>query len=81
MSHHCPVKDCDITDVPDDRLTCRQDWGRISRPLQRAVYDAWDHGRGRGTPQHAAAMRAAISAAERARQTETHRNSEREATT
>jgi hypothetical protein len=72
MSHPCPVTGCDVTDVPDERLTCRQDWARISRPLQRAVYDAWDHGRGRGTPQHQAAMDAAIRAAERQRGTAAH---------
>lgn len=67
MSHPCPAAGCTVENVPDDRLMCRQDWARIAKPLQRAVYDAWDHGRGRGTPQHSAAMRAAISAAERAR--------------
>ncbi|HZR50167.1 MAG TPA: hypothetical protein VFB06_11665 [Streptosporangiaceae bacterium] len=67
MSHQCPLVACDVKDVPDDRLLCRQDWARVPKPLQQAVYRAWDHGRGRGTKAHSAACAAAISAAQKAR--------------
>lgn len=64
MSHPCPTG-CGVPDVPDDRLACRQCWGLIPKPLQQAVYRNWDHGRGRGSQAHTAAMRAAIEAASR----------------
>jgi hypothetical protein len=67
VSHPCPVSGCDVMDVPDDLLTCRQDWRLVPKPLQQAVYRAWDHGRGRGTRAHTAACDAAVRAAENGR--------------
>lgn len=58
---------CDVPDVPDDRLMCPRNWARVGKPLQQAVYRAWDHGRGRGTRAHSAASAAAVSAAQKAR--------------
>ena len=71
LTHSCPVAGCTVPDVPDDRLTCRQDWRLVPRPLQRAVWAAWDDGRGRDTKAHTEACLAAIRAAETARTQET----------
>jgi hypothetical protein len=48
--------------VDDDVLLCAADWRTVSLPLRRALYAAWDDGRGRGTPAHQAAMDAVIRA-------------------
>lgn len=61
MSHECPRNGCDAI-VADSVLMCGPDWVRVPPPLQRAVYRAWDRGRGRGSLAHLAAMEAAIRA-------------------
>lgn len=61
MSHKCPKKGCE-TDVADDKLTCKEHWFLIPRPLRTAVWRAWDNERGAGTPEHIAAIAAAVRA-------------------
>lgn len=58
--HRCPAKGCPRTNVPADKLMCGIHWRLVPAPLQRAVYQAWDHGAGRGSPEHLAAMAAAV---------------------
>lgn len=60
-SHPCPKRDCTVT-VPSHQLPCRQHWFAVRRALRDAVWRTWDRGRGAGTPEHTAAMRAAIAA-------------------
>ncbi|MBO0816563.1 MAG: hypothetical protein J2P30_15655 [Actinobacteria bacterium] len=45
MTHICPARGCPRR-VPDHLLMCGIDWRRVPAPLQRAVYDAYDHGAG-----------------------------------
>lgn len=59
MSHECPHNGCDRL-VDPGKLLCRQDWARVPEPLQKALYSAWDHGRGRGSAAHREAMLAVI---------------------
>lgn len=61
MSHECPANGCDRT-VDAGKLMCAEDWRRVPKPLQKAVYSAWDKGRGALSPAHRAAMKAAIRA-------------------
>jgi hypothetical protein len=63
--HRCPVGECGESVAPG-RLMCTPHWRLVPRPLQGAVWQAWDGGRGRGTPAHTAAIVRAIGAAERA---------------
>lgn len=65
MSHQCPRNGCKQVVARDDKLMCRDDWRLVPAPLQRAVWEAWDNGNGRGTPAHAAAIQAAIRAVNR----------------
>jgi hypothetical protein len=46
--------------VPADKLFCGAHYRLLPGPFRRALNDAWDHGRGRGTAAHRAAIRAAI---------------------
>jgi hypothetical protein len=48
MTHLCPARDCS-REVPDHLLMCGIDWRQVPGNLQRAVYAAYDHGRGLGT--------------------------------
>jgi hypothetical protein len=44
-------------------LMCRPHWSQVPKPIQRAVWAAWDEGRGAGTtPAHRAAIEAAVAA-------------------
>ena len=61
MSHPCPAG-CGRTVNDDDKLMCSEDWKRVPKPLQNAVYRAFDYGRGRGSAAHLAAVKAAIRA-------------------
>lgn len=63
-THECPRNGC-TRRIAAHLLMCRQDWYRIPRPLRRAVLNAWDEGRGEGSPAHRAAITAAISAVNR----------------
>ena len=60
--HECPADPCD-EQVPPDKLLCWSDWRRVPKPLQNALYAAYDRGRGQGTPAHLEAMRACTDAA------------------
>jgi hypothetical protein len=66
MSHPCPVAICTTTVLDDSRLMCRPHWALVAKPVQRAVYDAYDRGRGLGTPKLQAAQDAAVRAVDRA---------------
>jgi hypothetical protein len=59
MTHLCPRRTCP-REVPDHLLMCGIDWRTLPPALQRAVYAAYDHGAGLGTPALLAAQRAAI---------------------
>ena len=62
--HDCPVRICEL-DVRADRLMCPPHWRMVPKPLQRAVYAAWQDGAGAGSTAHWAACQAAIRAVER----------------
>jgi hypothetical protein len=62
-THQCPAQGC-AAPVDDNKLLCWGDWRRVPADLQRALYAAYDRGRGQGTPAHLAAMRACIDAAD-----------------
>lgn len=49
--------------MPPDKLLCWTDWRRVPAALQRALYAAWDRGRGAGSLEHGQAMRACVDAA------------------
>jgi hypothetical protein len=65
MTHNCPVSTCTVTGLPDSKLMCWQDWSKVPPALQRAVYRAYDKGRGLGSEALRAAQDAAIAAVER----------------
>jgi hypothetical protein len=65
MTHPCPVRRCDVTDVPDSKLMCYPDWARVPGPLKKAVNRAWAGGRGLRSTALRAAQRAAIDAVNR----------------
>lgn len=54
-------------DVAADKLACLAHWRRVSEPTQRAVYAAWDDGRGSGSKAHRDAIAAAIAEMNRPR--------------
>lgn len=59
MSHTCPGPGC-AKDVAPDMLMCPHHWYQVPRPLQKAVWAAWKGGAGAWSPEHRAAIRAAI---------------------
>jgi hypothetical protein len=65
MTHRCPARRCP-REVPDHLLACGTHWRLVPAPLARAVYAAYDHGDGIGTPELTAAQSAAIRAMNRA---------------
>ena len=40
MRHKCPIENCPFM-LPYDLLMCRAHWGKVPKPIQRAVYQAW----------------------------------------
>jgi hypothetical protein len=58
--HRCPGPAC-AEQVPIDKLACSRHWFQVPRAVRGAVYAAWDHGAGAGSPEHRAAMRAALA--------------------
>jgi hypothetical protein len=52
--------------VDPDMLLCPRHWPLVPKPLRKAVWIAWRRGAGAGSPAHRAAMRAAITAVNRA---------------
>jgi len=65
MTHECPGPGC-TEQVAPDRLMCSSCCPQVPKPVRRAVWIAWNRGAGAGSPAHAAAMRAAIAAVNRA---------------
>ena len=64
LTHECPAPAC-TEQVDPDMLLCPRHWYQLPKPLRRAVWIAWNHSAGAGTPAHRAAMRAAIAAVSR----------------
>ena len=64
LTHECPAPVC-TEQVDPDMLLCPTHWNQVRKPLRRAVWIAWNHGAGAGTPAHRAAMRAAIAVVSR----------------
>jgi hypothetical protein len=64
--HPCPAPQCKIRDLPARLLMCAQHWAMVPSPLQRAVYLAYDHGRGVGTIALLRAQTEALSAVDTA---------------
>lgn len=62
--HECPRNGCS-RQVPAHMLMCRADWYSVPKPLRDAVWAAWRNGAGAGSPEHAAAIDAAIRAVNR----------------
>lgn len=60
-THECPRTGC-TRRVGPGQLLCPQDWHAVPKPFQRAVWSAWQDGRGAGSRAHTAAIRAAINA-------------------
>jgi hypothetical protein len=65
MTHQCPGPGC-AEEANSSMLMCPACWYRVPKPIRRAVWIAWRHGSGAGSPAHRAAMRAAITAVNRA---------------
>ena len=65
MTHLCPARTCP-REVPDHLLMCGIHWRLVPPPAARAVYAAYDHGAGIGTPELIAAQAAAIRIVNRA---------------
>jgi hypothetical protein len=60
VSHPCPVRVCTWTVEDDDKLMCPKHWRMVPRWVQSAVYAAFDHRAGLGTPALHAAQSLAI---------------------
>jgi hypothetical protein len=60
-THRCPAGQC-IAQIAMRFLMCGDHWAMVPRPLQQAVYAAYDHGRGLGTEELLHAQTAAIDA-------------------
>jgi hypothetical protein len=58
--HPCPGPGCGNTLVPYEQLACPRHWSQLPRPMRRAVTRAWAHGAGAGSPEHTAAIIAAV---------------------
>jgi len=69
-SHHpCPVRPCAAV-VPARLLMCATHWHMVPHLLQRAVWDAYDQGRGVGSDELLHAQAAAIAAVRERTQTD-----------
>lgn len=60
-SHECPGRGCKQR-VGTGMLACRPHWYMIPKPLRVAVWAAWRDGAGAGSPEHTAAITAAVKA-------------------
>lgn len=65
MSHPCPAPGCPVADVPQDQFACRGHWYSLPKAMQRAIWTAWDKGRGAGSAEHRAAIAGAARYLER----------------
>lgn len=61
MSHKCAAPGC-RRQVGDQFLMCGSDWRRVPPDLQRRVYQAYNRGKGLGSPELLEAQQAAIKA-------------------
>lgn len=59
MSHKCPSDRCS-KQVNGNSLMCGYHWFMIPKSLRDAVWRTWQNGKGMGSQEHLAAMRAAI---------------------
>lgn len=59
-SHECPKNGCDRR-VPFHMLACRAHWYQVPKPIRDAVWRTY-RDPGMGSPEHGAAIRAAIGA-------------------
>src|ERR1700689_3001565 len=59
-AHPCPIGGCQ-QDVRADRLMCRSHWDQGPKPPRDTVWAPWRSGEAARSPEHAAAIRAAIS--------------------
>jgi len=41
LTHPCPVENCRIQHVPNDRLLCAPHWARVPKRAQNDVWKAW----------------------------------------
>lgn len=64
MTHECPINGCQVQ-VVAGKLMCVSHWYKVPQELRTLVWRTWNRGRGRGTPEHRDAMRAAIAAVNR----------------
>jgi hypothetical protein len=62
-THKCPKNGCELR-VPHHRLACRAHWYAIPGPYRDAVWQAY-RVHGMGSPEHGAAIRAAVGALNR----------------
>lgn len=58
-THKCPGPGCK-RQVSGDMLACKRHWFQVSAGTRSRVWAAWKYGAGRGTPEHADAILAAI---------------------
>jgi hypothetical protein len=59
VTRECPATGC-TRQIGYGMLMCRSHWYMVLAPLRTAVWNAWQGGAGAGSPQHAAAIHAAI---------------------
>ena len=59
--HQCPASECGEGVAPG-MLMCRTHWRMVPADLRSAVWSAWRRGAGAGTPEHRAAILAAVDA-------------------
>ena len=55
--HPCPVCGAQVAHT---RLMCREDWYRVPRILRNDVWRTWRSGDGEASPEHVAAIAAAV---------------------
>lgn len=60
MTRECPAAGCTRGIRDEMPPMCDADWSMVPWPVRDAVWNAWQDGAGAGTPQHAAAITAAI---------------------
>lgn len=61
QTHDCPATGC-TRHIGARQLACRPHWFMIPPDLRDAVWSAWRNGLGKGSPEHADAVAAAVAA-------------------